>query len=165
MLALAKVGLWWLYYTNGVILALNTLIPAYPFDGARILQASLWPRLGYRRATETTALAGFIASALLAALGLAANQAVIALLAVLTAWACWMERRRARGEYELVSPGLGAESGLESGAMRDTAVNDEEAEQAEVDRILAKIGATGMSSLTMRERRALDRATRKRRGS
>jgi len=168
-LALAKVGLWWLYYTDILILVINTLIPAYPLDGGRIVQASLWSRLGYRRATEAAALVGFVASALVGALGLASNQAVIVLMGALSMWACWMERRRVRGADELTDSGLGIEAGAGTGSERtgsemSEAEVDEAGEQAEVDRILAKIGARGMSSLTGRERKALDRATRKRRG-
>jgi hypothetical protein len=49
-------GPWWLvalklvFWTNWLLLVVN-LLPAFPFDGARILRALLWPALDVRGAT------------------------------------------------------------------------------------------------------------------
>lgn len=161
--AYAKVGLWWLHYTNIAILAFNALVPAFPLDGGRMLQALLWPRLGYRRAMEATVVTGFVAGTLLIGLGLAANQTIVVAVAALCVWSCWMERRRIRGEAELglLEASFDEEQGDDEAAKRREAVED--SEQAELDRILAKIGASGMTSLTRRERKTLESATKKRR--
>lgn len=160
--AYAKVGLWWLHYTNLILLAFNVLVPAFPLDGGRMLQAALWSRVGYRRAMELSVVVGFIAGTLLVGFGLASNQTIIVAIAALCIWSCWMERRRLRGEVE-----LGAmESPLteDAEADLDRSASQAEAEQAELDRILAKIGSTGMASLSRRERKTLESATKKRRG-
>lgn len=163
--AYAKVALWWVHYVNLVILAFNACIPAFPLDGGRMLQAVLWDRLGYRRATEVAVLSGFVAGTLLIGLGLASNQTIIVAIAALCIWSCWMERRRLRGDLDLAlledSPDQQEPEGSDA---VDRRLAREAAEQAELDRILAKIGASGMPSLTRRERKTLESATKKRRG-
>lgn len=160
--AYAKVGLWWLHYTNLIVLAFNALVPAFPLDGGRMLQAALWNRFGYRRATEQAVVVGFIAGTLLIGFGLASNQTIVVAVAALCIWSCWMERRRLRGEVELGA--LESPAPDDADEREDRRAAQAEAEQAELDRILAKIGASGMASLSRRERKTLESATKKRRG-
>ena len=175
---LGLVGLWWLHYVNIVILALNLLVPMYPFDGGRILQSGLWPRIGYRRSMEFAVNAGLVGAMALGVVGLVARETVLVAIAIFGAWACWVERKRLRGDVEIAmvpeAEGVDPMSAL-AGAYNPALEEDEdpaevrrqlseEAEQVEVDRILAKISASGMDSLTKRERRALDRYSEKKRG-
>lgn len=166
LLATLKVGLWWLHYTNLALLAFNVLLPAFPFDGGRMLQAMLWPRIGYRRSVELTVNIGFVTMALLGAFALVANSSLLLAVAAIGAWSCWLERRRVRGEIELGALGYGASPDRDAPDSPDTdaaAKLREAHEQEDVDRILAKIAASGMASLTRRERRTLDEASRRRR--
>lgn len=161
--AYAKVGLWWLHYVNLLVLAFNSLVPAYPLDGGRMLQAVLWPRLGYRGSVEMSTLVGLVAGTLLVGLGLAANQTIVVAIAALCLWSCWMERRRVRGDIELASiEGLAGSDEALGRAASNEGADREQAEQAELDRVLAKIAASGMASLTRRERKTLESATKKR---
>lgn len=167
--ALAKVALWWLHYTNLVLLAFNVLIPAYPLDGGRILQALLWRKLGYHRAMEISVTIGIAAAMALGVFGLVADESLLVAIAFFAGWSCWVERKRLRSEWELAS----ADHSLSGPAVpemehpeddREEARRaSEAAEQAELDRILEKISTMGMASLSRGERKSLERATKKRR--
>lgn len=177
---LGLVGLWWFHYVNIVIGAFNVLLPMYPFDGGRILQSSLWARVGYRRSMGVAVNAGLVGAMALGVIGLVARETVLVAIAIFGAWACWVERKRLRGDVDIAmeasSEAGGADpmSGFGGGydPMLEEAVDpreakkvrDEEEEQAEVDRILAKISDSGMDSLTKRERKTLDRYSQKKRG-
>jgi stage IV sporulation protein FB len=173
------IGLWWLYYLNAVLLFFN-VVPMFPMDGGRALQALLWRRHGEQAAARTVTTVGFGAAAVLFVFGAVFRDGqVMMAIAAFGAVACWFERRR----LELLSTPDGGMVGLDlTGSLAPDAAQPprskpkapsrgelkrkqrEEEEQAEVDRILAKIAGTGMSSLTKAERRALERATERRRG-
>lgn len=169
----AKATLWWAHYINIVLLGFNLLLPAYPLDGGRILQAILWRRLGYNRATEITIYTGIAAAGALGVFGLAANETILVVIAVFAMWSCWVERKRLRGEIDLggsefaMGTSLAPADDLEDPwtAMRRAKRRQALArEQRELDRILAKIAESGMASLNRAEKRLLKRATdRKRR--
>lgn len=170
--AWAKYALWWMHYINIVILGFNVLVPAYPMDGGRLLQAGLWARLGYERATLIAIYVGFAASMALGVLGIAANRTLLAVIAIFCLWSCWVELRRLRGEEDLgrgeyaLGMALGPAEDLEDPWTVRRRLRDQrrrEQEQAELDRILARIASEGMSSLTRRERRTLKRATERKR--
>lgn len=171
----ARVGLWWLHYINIVLLAFNVLIPAYPLDGGRLVQALLWRKKGYRAATEITVTIGLLAAMALGIFALVADESMLLVIAVFSGWSCWMERRRLRAPDEL-GESLGSLGSGVSGVPDDDAEQAEkesreqakrraaeEAEQAELDRILARISEVGMDGLTRAERKTLQRATEKKR--
>ncbi|MCI0462233.1 MAG: site-2 protease family protein [Gemmataceae bacterium] len=49
-----------LFWLNWVLLLLNVLVMAFPLDGGRMLQAMLWPRMGYRQSMMTAIFIGFV---------------------------------------------------------------------------------------------------------
>lgn len=51
---LARIG-----WVNWFLALMNLLLVGFPLDGGRILQAALWPSLGYRQATLTAVFTGF----------------------------------------------------------------------------------------------------------
>ncbi|MDX2115068.1 MAG: site-2 protease family protein [Planctomycetota bacterium] len=173
-----KVGLWWVHYVNLLLLAFNVLLPAYPLDGGRIVQALLWRRLGYERGTEIAVTIGLAAGMTLAVVGLVANNAMLVVIAVFSLWSCWTERQRLRAGAGVL-PGVAGVGGAVdeadvTGAMveeddpweeRRRAKEAEAArkEQEELDRVLEKISASGMNSLSAGEKRLLRRATEKKR--
>ena len=48
-----------LFWVNWILLLFNTILIGFPFDGGRMLQAALWPRLGYYQATKLAIYSGF----------------------------------------------------------------------------------------------------------
>lgn len=173
---LAKASVWWLHYTNIVILAFNMLLIMYPFDAGRIVHALMWKRMGYRKASEIAANIGLVGAIVLAALGLVLNKNMFIFIAIFGGVTCWMERKRARGESELAMGSLA--TGPSEGTYNPFAVDDDELfdagpskrelkrmeaqqqQQEEVDRILDKIARQGMASLTAKEKKTLDRASK-----
>lgn len=165
----------WLHYTNLVLLAFNMLVPMYPMDAGRVVFALLWPRVGHDRALMITANLGLIVALVLAALafgmltgGAGASMLAVALFGGVT---CWMERERLR----LAGPDWS--SGLDDATNRkaerlarqqaeqrrlqaEQRQQQARVDQAEVDRILDKIHAKGLHSLTNAERKTLERASK-----
>lgn len=170
-------GLWWIYYLNIVLLALNVLLPMYPMDGGRIMHALLWRKMGYNRATSLAAKIGLGIAIAVFILAITGNSVLLAGVAIFAGIICWMEIRRlkmmedpimAEAGYDFSRgyqglPGDEDEAGATSRA-EEKRRKKEEQEQAELDRILAKIADTGMASLSRGEKRWLEKATQKRRG-
>ncbi len=170
-----KLTLWWAHYLNVILLAMNLLLVMYPFDGGRIVQELMWSRIGYRRAAERAVVIGFAGAMVLALVALLVGSVTLVLLAVFGAASCWLERRRLRGEDELTAESFAFGSGSWDDANGDEAAEgpsraerkrqeQEAREQEELDRILAKIAASGLPSLTRAESKTLERITQKKRG-
>lgn len=166
-------ALWWAYYVNILLLGLNILVPMYPLDGGRVLQALLWRTRGYREALAASATVGLVAGVILAVVALVGDVSLLLGIAAFGLIVCWLERRRVRmleadagfAGYDF-SRGY---AGLEMDERPDPRPGRREvrrrereaAERAEVDRILAKISCSGMDSLSRAERRVLARATKR----
>jgi stage IV sporulation protein FB len=175
----AKYFLWWAHYMNVALLAFNMLLPMYPMDAARTLQALLWKRLGYRRATQITINTGIFFAVVVAVFALATGQGILLGLAVFAGITCYLERKRLEmtsPEFDVGGPSGGYPSARHSPEDRaearrfaaaakrqETERLEREAEQREVDRILAKINAEGLASLSKREKETLARATERQR--
>jgi hypothetical protein len=158
------------YATNLAILCFNLLLPIYPLDGGRILQEVLWFRLGKRAATEIALNVGFVGAIALGVFGLVANQTLLMGIALFGGVTCFFERRTLRAADDLVSPWAESAQWREEDdepkgptKKENKQREREEAEQQELDAVLAKIAATGMESLSRGERQILERATKKRR--
>ncbi|MCA9286265.1 MAG: site-2 protease family protein [Phycisphaerales bacterium] len=162
---------WWiiaLFLFNWVnlVLLLFNLLPMYPLDGGRILQAALWPRIGYARSMRVAVRAGYIGAIALGILGLMVDETMLVLIAVFGGLTCWTTFRQLEWTEQVMGlpPGPEGEDEEPEEAPRPTreAVRAQ-AEADELDRILLKISASGLESLTPRERRLLNRATERRR--
>lgn len=165
-----EVALWWAHYLNIVLLGFNLLVPMLPLDGGRALHALLWARSSRREALSVSVSVGMGAAIALGLFGLVANESTLVGVALFGGLTCWTERRRLTAPDALAGEGYGL-SALDEEEERDRGPGRRElrrrerdaAEQAQVDRILAKIGERGMESLTRSERRVLERATRRKR--
>jgi Zn-dependent protease len=171
--------LWWMHTVNATLFFFNVLLPMFPMDSGRILQALLWRRVGHRQATDIVTKIGLGVAVVLLVLGCTfagANRLIG--LAIFGGVCCWQERRQLQMlEAESGLPGYDFDRGFAGmpGAdeersastraerLRERQRKKNEAEQAELDRILAKIATSGMGSLTKGEKRWLEQATERRR--
>ncbi len=179
----ARLAIFSLHYINIIILGFNVLLPFFPLDGGRIVQALLWRSKGYKSSMETATLIGFAGAGLLGVVAILMKMMLLLVIALFGFWACWVERQRVRADAELAEVGAGAPTtGLGASSLAASAADEgaapprpsrrevreartREAEAEELDRLLAKIGSGGMSSLTRAERKRLDRLSKKKRES
>ncbi|MHA7812823.1 MAG: DUF6576 domain-containing protein [Phycisphaerales bacterium] len=157
---------WWLvslgavHAVNLVLLVIN-LIPMYPLDGARILEAILTKERSEHRAQWITTTTGLAAATVIGLFAIVMQDATsLFALCVVCGLLCSMHRRRLQflATADMV-PGLSDASFPASENNRDTRDVPDQIDQQEIDRILAKISDQGITSLSRKERRTLKRAT------
>ncbi len=144
---------WSLHANNLMLLAFNLLVPMPPLDAGRLVQAAAWRLRGETQGARLSGVVGLIAAAVLAAVGLVANETALLGIAIIGAFVSWQEVARARflgvGDTEWTPVPDPAE-------ITDT---EGPPDGQEVDRILSKISEQGLESLSEEERRVLDRAS------
>ena len=158
-LALVRMGLWALYHANVLIMLTNLLLPLYPFDAARMLRARQERTLGDWPAAAFTAKVGFLAAIIVLVTGAVTDNGRMMCIAILGGAVTWFELRRA-GFIQHAATEVSAPEGSDSGAMSE--VSDDDPEE-KLDRLLAKVHALGMESLTDDERGFLRDVTERRR--
>jgi len=169
-------ALWWAYFMNAVLLAFNMLVPMYPMDAGRVLHAILWKRSSYDAAMKITVVVGLVSAGAMAVFGIVFQQYLLFTIALFGGITCWIERQRLAVQGERGFAGYDFSQGYLSmpgeddeparpGRAAQRRARQAEKDQAELDRLLAKIARDGMGSLTRRERRFLDRQSARRRGS
>jgi hypothetical protein len=168
-----------LNWVNLVLLLFN-LLPMFPMDGGRILQAVLWRWIGYSRSMRIAVRVGYIGAILLGVAGLVMRDGWLIGIAIFGGITCYITHRQLQwtdemmgfegDEYALsLQYGRPEESGdeprsptrAEKTAERRAQQLREEA--AEVDRVLAKIRDHGLTSLSRAEQGLLKRATERKR--
>lgn len=155
-------ALWAGHYVNALLLAFNMLVPMYPMDAGRTLQALLWRSVGYARAMRITVHVGIVAACVLGVLGIVANEMILLAIAILGGATCAMERHRLMHDPAvLFDVDEDEPTGPTRAELRQEAREREQAEA--VERILDKIQREGMESLSRKERAVLEQETRRRR--
>ena len=181
---LAAVILARLFYVSWLTFLLNVLLVGFPWDAGRLLQAGLWPYVGYRQATLYAVYAGFICMLVLVAITFILNEVFVVFLAYFTYIACQQEwiALESGGEESLFGydfsqgytslerdeppprkPRRKKTNFLQRWLQRRAARKQQElqenaeAEARRVDELLQKIQAHGKGSLTDEEHRFLKR--------
>jgi stage IV sporulation protein FB len=186
-------GQMWLmrFFGLNYVLLLFNLLPVFPLDGGRILQAYLWPQKGYERSMEIATGVGMIGAIGLGLFGLfTGEQLLLIAIAAFGYLSCWQTRRLLRegalvedsgGEFGYDfsrgyssldrsfseperGPGYLARRRAKREAARKEAERQKQREhEAEIERILKKVSDHGLRSLTARERRLLEKETERKR--
>ena len=158
------------------VLLLFNLLPIFPLDGGRICQAGLWPRWGYVTSMRLAVYVGYIGAIGLFVFGAVLREWMVIAIAGFGGITCYLTLKQLQfteafmGEQEdlyaqsLWGKGEDADEHAPAGRKgaekrAETQAETEARESAEVDRILAKIAASGMGSLSGREKRLLRRVT------
>lgn len=178
-----------LTYAISYGLLLFNLLPVFPLDGGQLLQAVLWKPMGYFKSMLITVNVGLVGSVLMAMVAIASMGSPFGgLLLLFIAINCFMNCLQYRQHLRSEGPwGFQEEDGPDYGgsiygsatttrrAKRQSRFSrwsadrvrkraqEEAAEQAKIDQILAKVSAQGMNSLSWLEKRALRKATERQR--
>jgi hypothetical protein len=80
-----------LFWVSWLLFLFNIVLMGYPLDGGRMLQAVLWPYLGYRQAMTYALYAGFAVVVLLCLGAMVANEVLFLFLAFYVGVSCTAE--------------------------------------------------------------------------
>jgi Zn-dependent protease len=172
------------FWVNWVLFLLN-LLPGFPLDGGRMLQAALWPRCGYRPATLYAIVAGFVCVLVVGLVAIIFNEVLAGFLAVFIYFACrnqWIiletggedalfgyDFSQGYTSLERDMPAAPARPKRQSWWQRwrqkrlaQKLQREEETrvyEEGRMDALLEKVAREGMGALTDEERRFLKRVS------
>lgn len=88
------------FFINKWLLIINVL-PIYPMDGGRLLQATLWTKLGFARSLQISAVVGMIGLAGLLVWALSRSWFFMAVAVGFMAVECWNAYKRAQALKQL----------------------------------------------------------------
>ena len=169
------------FWSINYLLLLFNLLPTFPMDGGRLLQAIIWKYRDYRTATLIATFVGMVGAIIFGLIGLATEQFLLLGIAFFGYFTCWQQRQMVKaGAFETESEfGYDFSKGFDAFqedkqkkpswfARRRVAKLARKAErdrrrQAErekhIDDILDKVHRKGMQSLTPSEKRILESET------
>lgn len=178
-----------LYGLSYFIFLIN-LLPIFPFDGGRILQAWLWPRKGYGRSMLIATGTGMIGAIVIGLFALFQEESwILLMIAVFGYMTCWQTRKALQeyGEGELSGIGSEYAAGYSFGVSgedetpkpgfferrraRRVAAKEERRQEIErlrakrVEDALRKVAQAGLESLTREEERLLKEETERQRST
>lgn len=170
---------WWLFVVSYLLLILN-MLPIIPLDAGRMIQAILWRFVGHYRSMIAACVIGMCGAAMVGIVGMVRFDLFLILLGAGLFLMCYQERLIQR-EIGPLEPWQDAETDYSSSLYQQDSrrkprrvskralriarqhAQEELAERQRLDAILTKVSASGISSLTWREKRALHSATERRR--
>lgn len=158
---------WWLvtlgaiHSVNLVLIVFNLLLPMYPLDSARMLEAILLRTQPEHQARWSVVHIGLITATIVGLLAIVMQDATaLFALCVVCGLICSMHRRQLQFMRTAdMIPGLTHPKPLRSENRTQRDEHPQGVDQDEIDRILAKISTQGITSLSRKERRTLKRAT------
>ena len=182
----------WVIRLFGVsyFLLLINLLPIFPFDGGRVLQAIIWARKDYFTATEIATGIGMIGAVVIGLFALFIDQSWLLMMIALFGYMnCYQTRRMIRDQGAFGDMDFGSEFGggvdyaggkypggnagrpsmgllARRRARKALQVAEQERaarerHQVAVDEVLRKVARSGMNSLTPSERLTLEEETRR----
>lgn len=170
----ALVAIWWLYYLNVLLLAFNVLLPMYPMDGGRIVQALMWRKMGYQKSMQISTTMGLVAAVVVGVSAILFSQMMLFGIAVFGGITCWMQQQQLKFMADPMMAGYDFDRGFdgmptdsepkEPGRREKKRAAKQAEHEAEVDRILEKISHDGIGSLTAGEKKLLSKDTAKKQG-
>jgi stage IV sporulation protein FB len=172
------------FWVNWVCFLVNVLLVGFPLDGGRMLQATLWPRLGYRTAMRFAIVVGFVVMLIVGIYSLVKEELLVLCLAASIYVACkheWITLEMGGDEslfgYDFSQGYTSLERDqppaprkkrpnvlqrwLQRRAARklQRAQEQQEADERRMDELLDKIAREGKQSLTDEEQRFLKRVS------
>jgi stage IV sporulation protein FB len=172
------------FWVNWVLFLFNMALVGFPMDGGRIVQAALWPRLGYHSATRIAIVMGFLVMFVVAVFALVTQE----LLLLFLAWFIYVNCKQ-----EWINLELGGEESLfgydfsqgytslerdqpaptrkkrpnflqrwlkqRAAKKRLREQEQQEADESRMDALLDKIAREGKQALTDEEQRFLKRVS------
>jgi Zn-dependent protease len=170
-----------LYVVNACLFLFNMLMLCLPFDGGRIVHEILWAWRGWSKSMYYACNFGMIYAIFVCLFGIVTGRMLLFFIAVMGLLYCFqtlqqlrIEERERGYEYggddlwqidtiKRKKPGMYARWRTKRAEAKLEQARRQEAEaEAEVDRILAKVKAQGLHSLTDREKNTLRRDTERR---
>ena len=162
-----------LYLVNYTLLLFNLLLVFYPFDGGRLVQVALWWKFGYDRSMRWALAIGMAGAGGVAAFGLVKGTFLLIFIGAFGFYTCYRQNQALSAGMlqEEVTYDPGYYNALEKqsrGSVRSDKRREKQRRKqadtdAEVDRILTKVQAQGLQSLTRGEKKTLNRETEKKR--
>lgn len=182
-------GQFWVAMVHGVsyFLLLVNLLPIFPFDGGRIVQAVLWRSRGHRASLEIATATGMVGAIAVGLFALFMEDAdwILLGIAIFGYMTCWQTRRwvRETGGFgdafgsEFIGGGFASDAeeveprpgpiarwrACRAERRRLAAEEDLRRQEEAVERVLRKVSQSGLESLTPAERRTLELETRRKR--
>lgn len=169
---------WWLCVMSYYLLLFN-LLPIFPLDGGQMVQTMIWPMIGYHKSMMVSCVVGMIGSAGLGIFGLTQMNLMLIVMAGCLFYYCYQQRmiQREMGPtepWQTDEPDYGISLSPDPPKRKKRSsrrairiarqhAREEAIEREQLDTLLAKVKSGGMKSLTWLERRALRRATERRR--
>ncbi len=164
-------------FMSGLVAVAN-LLACHPFDGRRLWRGLLWPLVGLRKAGQATVMLGFASAVLLLVLALWRTDFLLLFMAV---W-CLIGTLHDYGHQEpgydpaldtdprihsrRSGPGLWGRLQAHQAAKAEARAEVQAAKDGEIlDRLLAKVSAHGLPSLTEAERKQLQDISKRQRDS
>ncbi|MEO1007387.1 MAG: DUF6576 domain-containing protein [Planctomycetota bacterium] len=156
-----------MHFMNLVLLLFNVLVPMYPMDSGRIVQCLLWRKVGYEKSLWIVCNVGMVAAVVVAVVAFAFGAMLLLGIALFGGITSWQQKQSLKMMGYEPQYATAHEPEVRRGPTRAqlAAIQKRQKEEAEVERLLAKIARDGMGSLSGRERRFLDRVSQKKRDS
>jgi Zn-dependent protease len=186
--AVAPTWVVWLFRIFQVswVLFLFNLLPAYPLDGGRMLQCTVWARTDHRRGIVVAAYSGFVVSIVFAVISISQNETLLMGLALFMMYSASLALHQLEMDdgpfgYDFSAGYTSLEKDEEkpkkpkqvgwftrwrqARRARRVQLEAEERQRDEerMDQLLEKIARTGKESLTDEEKRFLERVSARKR--